>query len=259
MRSVAAGPTGEGLSFDVIVVDNASIDGSVEMLKSKYPTVRVLPQSKNIGFGAAQNIGLGSAEAKYYFILNPDTFFPPGEKVIKKLFDFMEREKKIGIAGPKILYPDHTIQYSCYRFQSFWHPLYIRTALADKKGKKYQRYFSMKDYDHQEIRPVDWLMGSALFVRGEALAAVGKFDERFWMYYEDNDLCRRFWEKGWGVYYFPMVSIEHAHSRSSAAVPGVLTALIKNRLARVHVTSWLKYMWKWRGNNKYYVGKIKTT
>lgn len=249
---------GENLSVDVVVVDNASTDGSRELLKEKYPQVRLLAQEKNIGFGAAQNIGLGSAEARYYLILNPDTYFFSGEKTVKKLFDFMEKESKIGIVGPKILYPDGSIQYSCYRFPSLWHPFFIRTSLANKKGKKYQHYFSMKDYDHQETRPVDWLMGSALFVRGRALAEVGKFDEHFWMYYEDSDLCRRFWEKGWGVYYFPGVSIEHTHSRGSAAVPGIFSAFLKNKLARVHIASWLKYMWKWRGNTKFYIKDINS-
>lgn len=246
------------LLVDVVVVDNGSSDGSREMLKEKYPHVRLLAQSKNLGFGAAQNLGLESVPSRYYFVLNPDTYFYPGEKSIKKLFDFMELDKKVGIVGPKILYPDGTIQYSCYRFPSLWHPFFIRTELANKKGKKYQRYFAMKDYDHKETRPVDWLMGSALFIRASALAEVGKFDESYWMYYEDGDLCRRFWEKGWGVYYFPKTSIEHVYSRGSAAVGGVFSALLKNNLARIHVVSWLKYMWKWRGNNKFYDTRKKT-
>ncbi|MEK7624971.1 MAG: glycosyltransferase family 2 protein [Patescibacteria group bacterium] len=249
---------GESLSIDVVVVDNASDDGSLELLKNKYPEARLLPQSKNVGFGVAQNIGLASAQSQYYFVLNPDTYFYPGEKTIRKLYDFMEQEKKIGIVGPKILYPDRSIQYSCYRFPSFWHPFFIRTTITNKKGERYQRYFAMKEYDHQEKRPVDWLMGSALFIRGSALAEVGIFDESFWMYYEDSDLCRRFWEKGWGVYYFPMVSIEHVHSRGSAAIPGIFSAFLRNKLARVHVASWLRYMWKWRGNNKFYYGRKKT-
>ncbi len=244
------------LNINIVVVDNASTDGSREFIHSRFPPVKYLEQEINRGFGFSQNVGLSSAEAKYYFVLNPDTYFFPGGNSIKKLFDFMEKEKKIGIVGPKILYPDGSLQYSCYRFPTLWHPFFIRTKLVNKKGKKYQRYFAMKDYDHEESRPVDWLMGSAMFIRGQAIIEVGKFDEQFWMYYEDSDLCRRFWENGWSVYYFPKVSVEHTYSRSSAAVPGIFSALIKNKLARVHVLSWLKYMWKWRGNNKYYIEDI---
>ena len=243
------------LNINIVVVDNASTDGSREFIHSRFPPVKYLEQEINRGFGFSQNVGLSSAEAKYYFVLNPDTYFFPGGNSIKKLFDFMEKEKKIGIVGPKILYPDGSLQYSCYRFPTLWHPFFIRTKLVNKKGKKYQRYFAMKDYDHEESRPVDWLMGSAMFIRGQAIIEVGKFDEQFWMYYEDSDLCRRFWENGWSVYYFPKVSVEHTYSRSSAAVPGIFSALIKNKLARVHVLSWLN-MWKWSGNNKYYIEDI---
>lgn len=246
------------LNVNVVVVDNASVDGSRDLILSHYPQVKYLEQKINRGFGFGQNVGLSSTEAKYHFVLNPDTYFFPGEKTLRRLFEFMERETKIGIIGPKILYPDHSLQYSCFRFPTLLHPLFIRTTLVNKKGKKYQRYFAMKDYDHESVRPVDWLMGSALFIRGQAIAEIGKFDEQFWMYYEDSDLCRRFWEQGWSVYYFPKVTIEHTYSRSSAAVPGIFSALLKNKLARVHVLSWLKYMWKWRGNNKYYESKNKT-
>mgnify|MGYP001568761461 CR=1 FL=1 len=245
------------LNVNVVVVDNASTDGSGDFIRSHYPEVKYLEQKTNHGFGFSQNVGLSSAEAKYYFVLNPDTYFFPNEGSVKKLFDFMEKEPKIGIVGPKLLYPDGSLQYSCYRFQSFWQPLLIRTNIAKKKGEQYRHYFNMKGFDHLRTRPVDWVMGSAMFIRGSALGEVGKFDERFWMYFEDSDLCRRFWEKGWLVYYFPDVTIEHAHTRSSAAIPGAVTPLLKNKLARVHVASWIKYMWKWRGNNKFYESRKK--
>ena len=95
-------------------------------------------------------------------------------------------------------------------------------------------------------------MGSAMFARKEALGEVGLFDERFWMYYEDIDWCLRMWEAGWPVYYLHDIVIMHAHGRGSAKVPGVMKALLKNKLARVHLSSWLKFMWKWRGSSKYY-------
>lgn len=255
LRSLYADIEKTTLKVNVVVVDNGSKDGSGGYLTSKYRKLQFIEQSENLGFGKAQNIGMNSAEAKYYFVLNPDTYFYPEGNVVQKMFDFMEAEPRVGIIGPKIFYPDGSLQYSCYRFPTLLHPFFSRTRIGNKNGKSARDYLTMKDYDHEDARPVDWLMGSALFIRGKALREVGKFDERFWMYYEDSDLCRRFWEAGWGVYYVPSVQIEHTHTRKSAEVSGVFLPLLKNKYARIHVASWLKYMWKWRGNHKYYRAK----
>lgn len=241
------------INVNVTVVDNASGDGLGDWLKEKYPNVKFILQPGNVGFGKSQNAGIQAAEAKYYFVLNPDTYFFPGQNTIKRLYDFMDAHPKIGMIGPKMIYPDGSLQHSCYRFPTFWQPLYSRTVLgAREKGQGKKGKFLMKDFDHNKTQPVDWIMGSAMFVRGEAVAQVGGFDDSFFMYYEDSDWCRRFWEAGWPVYYVHDIVIEHRHGRGSAKVSGILKALIKNRLARVHLTSWLKYMWKWRGNYRYY-------
>jgi GT2 family glycosyltransferase len=243
------------LNVHVVVVDNASGDGIEEFLQVNYPNVECLVLPENVGFGAATNHGIRAAGAKYHFILNPDTYFFPGTQTIKKLYDFMEARPEVGMIGPKILYPDGSLQYSCYRFPTFWQPLYSRTRLGQKgEGKIVNDYALMKDFSHDRTMPVDWLMGSAMFARGTSLDRVGLFDDLFFMYYEDSDLCRRFWEAHIPVYYVPEVVIAHTHGRGSAKVPGVLRAMIKNKLARIHVQSWLKYMWKWRGNYKYYAG-----
>lgn len=252
LASLYADSKDSGLVFKVVIVDNASIDGSKEFLLSKFPDLKYITLGENKGFGAAQNIGLASMKSKYYFVLNPDTYFFPEESALRKMFDLMEKDTKIGMLGPRIVYPDGSLQFSCYRFPTFWHPLMTRTKIRTKRGKQYHDHLLMKEVEHNYKMPVDWIMGSAMFVRGEALSQVGNFDERYWMYYEDSDLCRRFWEKGWPVYYFPEVTLEHIHHRGSAEVPGIIAALLKNKLARVHAYSWLKYMWKWKGNYKYY-------
>jgi GT2 family glycosyltransferase len=240
------------LVVKIIVVDNASTDDSVAFLRTKYPDVHFNVQLSNVGFGKAQNIGLKLFPAKYYLILNPDTYFFPGQNILQRMYDFMEQNQKIGLMGPKTLNLDGSIQYSCCRFPTLWQPLFSRTKFGLKgKGKKLTERLLMKDFDHESTRPVDWVIGSIMFVRGEALTKVGMFDERFWMYYEDSDLCRRFWEAHLPVYYVHSIVLEHAHHRVSAQVPGFI-ALIKNKYARVHTISWLKYMWKWRGNYKYY-------
>ena len=243
----------DALAVKVVVVDNASGDGIKEFLLEKFPQVVCILQETNNGFGAAQNVGMRSVEAKYYFVLNPDTYFFTGGRLVRRLFDYMEAHPKTGILGPKIVYPGGSLQYSCYRFPTFWQPLFSRTNFGQRgRGKKVNDRALMKDFDHKKTRPVDWVMGSAMFVRGAALKQVGLFDERFWMYYEDSDWCRRMWEAGWSVYYAHDMLLEHVHGRGSAKVLGIFRALIKNKLARVHLASWLKYMWKLRGNYKYY-------
>lgn len=236
------------LKIQVVVVDNTPQDGCWLMLKNNFPEVKYLPQDYNLGFGKAQNVAIKSVEAKYYFILNPDVIFSEGEKVLQRLWDFMEANPKIGMIGPKLLNNDNTLQYSCYRFPTSLIPLLRRSSLGDKpKFKKMVDKYLMKDFDHNKTQAVDWLMGSAMFARGTALKEIGLFDDRFFMYFEDCDLCRRFWEAHYPVYYVYDIKIKHRHSKGSAAVPGLFQSIIKNSLTRIHIMSWLKYWWKWRG------------
>ncbi len=252
--SVLSEIANSNLIVNVTVIDNASSDNIVGMLYQKFPTVRCMANFENMGFGKAHNYGIKSNAAKYHFILNPDTRIGEGQNALRRLYDFMEANPKIGLVGPKLVYPDGSLQYSCYRFPSFWHPIISRTKYGEWSWlKKHHDKALMKDFNHDETIPVDWVMGSAMFARADALERVGLFDEQFWMYYEDSDLCRRLWEAGWPIYYVHDVVVEHAHGRGSAKVAGTVMALIKNKLARVHLLSWLKYMWKWRGNHKYYV------
>jgi GT2 family glycosyltransferase len=118
--------------------------------------------------------------------------------------------------------------------------------------KKYTDRLLMKDFDHEQTQPVDWVLGAALVVRKEVVDKIGWFDTRYFMYMEDCDWCRTMWENNWPVYYVHDIIIRHRHERESAKVPGIIRALIKNKLARIHLASWLKYLWKWRNTHKYY-------
>ncbi len=241
------------LNFKIIIIDNASNDG-VEELKNKFSNLDVVFQEKNAGFGKSHNKAIKSLGAKYYFVLNPDTVFPENGNFLRRMFDFMEENPRVGIVGPKILYPDGSLQYSCFRFPGFLQPIYSRTKLGQSgKGEKIKDNFLMKDFSHNQTQPVDWVMGSAMFARAEAIREVGVFDDWFWMYAEDSDWCRRMWEKNWCVYYVHNIILKHAYGRASAKIPGVLNALIRNKYARAHLWSWLKYFWKWRGTNRYYL------
>lgn len=243
-----------GLPAHVTVVDNGSDERIEDLLQRDYANIKYILHKKNLGFGKAQNSGLQGIEAKYHFVLNPDTVFLTGQSVIRKLYDFMEANPRAGIIGPKIIYPDGTRQNSCYRFPRFLQPVYSRTKLGQiGQGRKTADHYFMRDFEHNQTIPVDWVMGAAMFVRQQAIDEVGLFDERFWMYAEDSDWCRRMWEKQWLVYYVHDIVIKHEHGRGSAKVQGIIKSLLKNKLARAHLKSWLRYMWKWRANHKYYV------
>ncbi len=230
------------LKYEIIVVDNNSEDAIGEILAWQYPEIVFIRNEKNFGMGGGNNIGLKKANGKYSLVMNPDIIV--FKDVFAKLFAHMEENKKIGVIAPQQLSPDRNIQDSCYRWHKLLTPIYRRTPLG-KAGFaiKDTDYFLMKDFDHKSIRKVDWLLGSFLFCRSEALAQIKYFDERFFMYFEDTDLCRRFWNKGWEVVYYPFAQVIHNHARESAQVEWY--KFFTSPITRYHIKSWIKYIAKW--------------
>jgi hypothetical protein len=169
----------------------------------------------------------------------------------KILYDFMEKNERVGVVGPKQFNLDNSIQDSCYHWHSLLTPIFRRTFLGSCVfAKKDLNLFLMKDFDKNYIKEVDWLLGSCLFCRTEALDKIGIFDERFFMYFEDTDLCRRFWKNGYKVVYNPEAKIIHNHQRASAKIPWY--KILSNPQGRTHIFSWLKYLLKWGPANKKY-------
>jgi GT2 family glycosyltransferase len=244
-------------SVQITVADNSENKDSIkEDLAVKFPQVRYVDCGGNIGFGKGNTIGFKSAPARYYFALNRDTIVPENSRVIERLIKFMDDHPKIGCVGPKLLNIDGSLQYSCYRFdlQSILIKPFKQINL-DKKYTWVQRLSDrllMKDFDHNSTRPVDWVLGAAMIVRQEVVDQIGWFDGRYFMYLEDSDWCRAMWNAGWPVYYVHDIVIMHKHARESSKIPGVFKALIKNKLARIHLMSWVKYLWKWRDNFKHF-------
>lgn len=236
------------LNYEIIVIDNNSKDESVQMINDDfYDKVKLIANKKNLGFPKAVNQGILEAQknqSKYILILNPDITVLPNS--IESMFEFMEKNKDIGILGPQLINPDGSIQNSC--FTKFTTPsivLYRRTIFGKlKKAKKAIDEFLMKNWDHKTPRDVAWILGSCMFVRMEAIKKVGLMDERFFMYMEDVDWCRRFWEAGWRVYYWPKVKMVHYYQRASASESGLLMSIF-NRQTRIHIASALKYFIKY--------------
>jgi GT2 family glycosyltransferase len=236
--------SGTPLSIKVTVIDNASEDGVGEMLEREFSQVLFLQNGQNLGFGAANNNAIRAVASRYYFFLNPDTRFVE-PKTIERLFAFMESKPAAGICAPRLVNFDGSLQHSCFRFPTLFMPIDRRTAMGQTSaGAKRLDRFLMRKWEHDKRRMVDWVMGSAMFIRGSALAALGVMDSRFFMYFEDTDLCRRFWQKHWPVYYLSDVSLAHAHHRDSAELP-VWKGFFLKKTTRYHVVSWLKYLGKY--------------
>lgn len=233
----------------ILVIDNFSEDNSVEMMRKEFPAFKVLASEYNSGFAAAINWGINNAPSstRYFLFLNPDIIVR--SKAIKKMVAFMEQHSDVALIGPKLLNPDLSVQSSCRRFITPKLILYRRTFLGRFGfAKKSLAKFLMEDIDHSKIQEVDWIFGACMMVRARAIEEVGIMDERYFLYFEDMDWCRRFWEKGWKVCYYPPAAMIHYHRRDSAADSG-FSALF-NRAARTHIKSAFKYFLKYFGVSK---------
>lgn len=233
------------LEMEIIVVDNASGDNLAAELGPDYPSVTFLTSDANRGYAAGNNLGINRAQGKYILIINPDITIRRAEE-IERLVDFMDRNTNVGIAGPRLVHPNGELQESCSRWPSLLLPFFRRTALKDTAyGRKWLDHYFYREWDHRSNRAIDWLVGATLIVRKEALIKVGLLDENFFLYLEDTDWCRRFWEAGYQVWYVADAEFTHYHKRESAD-NGVLQSVF-HRSSREHIKSFYKYWMKYRG------------
>ena len=203
--------------LNVTVVDNASNDGSVESVQAQFPWVRLIRNERNVGFGAANNQALRSAgDARYWLVLNSDT--TPVTGSLRALVDYMDANPAVAVAGPRLRYPTGSVQPSRRRFPT--------AATLFLESTQFQRFwpdnavlrrYYVQDRSDAEPQDVDWLVGACLCVRAAAAQRVGLFDERFFMYSEETDWCRRFRDDGWRVSYVPSVEVVHQEGGSSRA------------------------------------------
>jgi GT2 family glycosyltransferase len=201
-------------SYEILVVDNKSGDGSQEYLKKQSKINDILhfiPNKENVGFSRASNIGALKAKGKYLLFLNPDTKFLEGD--LRSLVDFYNKNginSRVGVVGAKILNTDGTLQLSSRSFPTLARQFYESYFLYRmfRKTRVFGSYF-MSWWDHQREREVDWLAGSFMFIKKDVFMESGMFDEDYFMYSEDSDLCLRLYRKGFKNYYFPYFIIEH--------------------------------------------------
>lgn len=233
-----------GIDYEIIVADSATEEDTEMLMREEFPAVRFFPFRENVGFKTMVNTSLQEARGQYVFLINSDILLT--EAVIPQMIDYLKTHPEIGILSPKQLNFNGTLQLSCFRFYRPLTILYRRTWLGNLPfAKRHLDWFVMADYEKKEPRSVDWVMGSAMLVTKAAVARVGMMDPRFFMYMEDVDWCRRFWEQGLKVVYYPQVSVYHYHGKGSAK-GGFIGSLLFNRLTWYHIKSALQYFWKYR-------------
>jgi GT2 family glycosyltransferase len=194
----------------VILVDNASTDGSLAGVTSAFPMLEVIQNPKNVGFARAVNQGLRAARGQFALVLNPDVILLPS--AVPRLTQFMTTHPEVGIAGPRLLNPDGTVQGSARRDPSAWTALFGRSAPLTRlfpNNPVSKRELPALSVASSEPVEVDWLSGACLVARRTAWEQIGPLDERFFLFWEDADWCVRFRRAGWGVYYVPAASGTH--------------------------------------------------
>jgi GT2 family glycosyltransferase len=193
----------------VIVVDNASRDGSVDMVRQEFPQALLICNPENVGFARANNQGIATSAAQYILLLNSDTVVKAG--ALQRLVDFMDAHPQVGAAGPMILNPDGSLQTSCYPFPSvkreLWRLFHLDTFRA-------YGVYAMDRWRSAE-REVDHILGACLILRAEALAQTGLLDEDYFMYSEELDLCYRIKLKRWKLVWVPEAQVIHYGGQST--------------------------------------------
>jgi N-acetylglucosaminyl-diphospho-decaprenol L-rhamnosyltransferase len=207
---------GEGVD-EIVVVDNASSDGSDQALVASDPAVALIPAGRNLGFGAAANRGVRESSGRYVAIMNPDVVVEPG--CLKALIEALEREPMMAVVGPRVVNRDGTLYPSARAFPSlldaFGHA-FLHFVVPDNR---FSRRYKLLDWDHTHARDVDWVSGTFLVARRSVFDVLGGFDEAYFMYVEDVDLCWRCWQSGWRVGYEPAGAVIHAIGVSSELAP----------------------------------------
>src|SRR3989344_1257039 len=226
----------EGLSWDAVVIDNASIDGSVTIAKTSIASNgRVIVNAENRGFAKACNQGLVGLDARYVLLLNPDTVCPAGS--LTKLVQAADAHPEAGILGPKLLNTDGSAQKSIRRFPSVWNQVGILLKLQNIFPAWFRRYFA-SDLSLDEEQDVDQVMGACFLIRREVIEEIGGLDERYFIWFEEVDYCKQAKLRGWTTRYVLSVQVTHHGGESFDQMRSVA----KQRLFNASVVSFFQ---KW--------------
>jgi len=236
-------PSEEGLAVEAIVVDSASYDGSVEMVRREFPWVRLIASDKNLGYARGNNVGMAEASGRYLLVLNPDTEMVGG--ALEGMARYLDEHPSVGALGPALRYLDGSLQSSRRRFPT------LATAFCESTllhqwfpNNRVARRYHLDDRPADVPQPVDWVVGAALMIRREAWQQVGPLDEGFFMYFEELDWCHRCRAAGWEIHFLPTAEIIHHEGKSSEQVATARTI----RFQRSKISYYRKYFgagWSW--------------
>lgn len=227
-----------GESHEVIVVDALSSDGSRELVRDRFPHVRLVELDENPGYGGALNRGIELASGTYLLLMNGDAW--PQEGAVERLVSFAESEPRAGVVGPRLVNPDQTLQPSVRGFPTLWRLTteYLFLRRLGPRSRVLNAFYGA-GFDHRTQQDAEFIVGAVLLVRREALDEIEGFDERFFMFNEEVDLCYRARAAGWNVVFWPGAEVTH--------VGGASTAPIWPQMYREQLRSHLLFLDKHRG------------
>ena len=225
------------ISFEIIVVDNASSDNSREIVCSEFSNVQLIKSAENLGFSRGNNLGASLAKGTYLLFLNTDTIL--FENSIKVLSDFLDKHPDVGAIGPKILFEDGCFQLSSGRLPNLFREFIDKIVYSLARNRR-KVMCPLLERWHKTTKVVGWLTGACLMVRQSAFSQVNGFDENLFMYFEDKDLCKRINASGWQIMYYPSTSTIHLLAGSSSSAN-------KQKINALYRTSQLYYYRKHLG------------
>lgn len=235
-----------GIEYEIIVMDSEAGAETKEIMREDYASVRYFPFLENVGYAKLANKGLLEAQGEYVFLINADIIL--NQDAVQRLLQYLSHNPGVGMVGPALTNFNGSHQDSCFRY---YRPLTIacrrsvlgKLSVCKNEIDRFLMKNELQSSNGKEGILADWLMGSALCMKREAVARVGRFDKQFFMYFEDVDWCKRFWQNGYKVVYLPGASITHYHQRASKKGGGVWDVLITQQ-ARIHLISAIKFFLK---------------
>jgi N-acetylglucosaminyl-diphospho-decaprenol L-rhamnosyltransferase len=233
----------KGISYEIIIVDNNSQDGTSEMIEKEYHDAVLIKNPKNLGVAPARNQALKIAKGKYIITLDADMLFV--DNSLLKLVEFMDKTSDAGLCGAKLIFPDGRVQPSGRRFPTILAFILRRLDfIAFARNSKTLRRHEMAEWDRSNIRQIDYVIGACQCIRREAMETIGFLDEKIFYGPEDIDYCLRMYKNGWNVYYYPLTSIVHFEQR-------ITKKIIFSKLTFLHFKAVLYFFWKYKGKISY--------
>lgn len=230
LQSVGVGL--RALRAEVFVVDNASSDGSADMVADEFPQFHLIRNTENVGFAAANNQAIQHATGKYVLLLNPDTVV--SKTVLQRSYEYMEQAPKVGILGCRVLNGDGSVQLTCGQYPSLVNLALLSSGLFRYEHPKFLGRYQMLDWKRDSERDVETVTGCYMFCRAEAIQQVGMLDESFFCYGEETDWCKRFTDAGWILRFAPIGEIIHYGSLSSRQCNHRRDVMLTDGLIRLH-------------------------